>query len=136
MKNNIIISAKSVNLRKHFVLMLILAVLCGLFIQSIALILAVISLFIILMPSSCIYLTDTHVSGKTFLGEKINIPISRIASASLTCCNGITIYTADGRKTFLFLKNHEQLHTILQCLIISEQKNLPILKKLLEKKDG
>ncbi len=66
--------------------------------------------------------TDKRVFGKVVFGRRVDLPIDSVsATATSSLLKGISISTSSGRISFLYIKNADEIYTVLNNLLIERQ---------------
>ncbi len=65
--------------------------------------------------------TNKRVYGKTALGKRVDLPIDSVSAVGTSWLWGIDIGTSSGRIHFKFMKNKDEIHSVLSELLMERQ---------------
>ncbi len=69
-----------------------------------------------------ITVTDKYVTGKTYFGRSVDLPMDSISSVGTSWFNGISVATDSGLIKFLYIENSKEIRNVLCNLLIERQK--------------
>ena len=95
------------------------------------------SLIYLSVSRSNIIITNENISGRTFWGKKVVLPIHMVSSYSISkFFSVIAVSSASGFVKFPFIKNYEEIGSVLQKLLNERQKNTETNKSLFINKNN
>jgi len=69
-----------------------------------------------------ITVTDKYVTGKTYFGRSVDLPMDSISAVGTSWFNGISVATASGLIKFLYIEKSKEIRKVLCDLLIERQK--------------
>ena len=69
-----------------------------------------------------ITVTDKYVTGKTYFGRSVDLPMDSISVVGTSWFNGISVATASGLIKFLYIEKSKEIRKVLCDLLIERQK--------------
>ena len=95
------------------------------------------SLIYLSVSRSHIMITNENISGRTFWGKKVVLPIHMVSSYSISkFFSIIAVSSASGFVKFPFIENYEEIGSVLQKLLNERQKNTETNKTLFLNKNN
>lgn len=79
--------------------------------------------FCLIMKSMEIIVTDKRVTGKTFFGKVVDLPLDSVSAVASSGKWGISISTSSGAIRFCLIKNAKEIHNKVRDLIVKRQEN-------------
>ena len=80
-------------------------------------------IFCLIMKSMEIIVTDKRVTGKTFFGKVVDLPLDSVSAVASSGKWGISISTSSGAIRFCLIKNAKEIHNKVRDLIVKRQEN-------------
>ena len=86
------------------------------------------------MSKCSLTVTNRRVTGKASFGKSVDLPLNQISAVALGIFSRITVATSSGKIHFWFIKNREEVHSVLTNIIgkvqvesvYNQPKNAPI----------
>ena len=71
-----------------------------------------------------VIITDKRVTGTTYFGRKIDLPLDSISAVGSSWLKGIKVSTSSGKVSFLFIEKSNEVYELLRQLLIDRQEKL------------
>ena len=68
-----------------------------------------------------IIITDKRVTGITYFGRKVDLPLDSISAVGSSWLKGIKVATSSGKVSFLFIEKSNEVYELLKQLLIDRQ---------------
>ena len=69
------------------------------------------------MSKCSLTVTNRRVTGKASFGKSVDLPLNQISAVALGIFSRITVATSSGKIHFWFIKNREEVHSVLTNII-------------------
>lgn len=81
-------------------------------------------LFFLMLKKMHVIITDKRVTGTTYFGRKIDLPLDSISAVGSSWLKGIKVSTSSGKVSFLFIEKSNEVYELLRQLLIDRQEKL------------
>ena len=68
-----------------------------------------------------IEVTNKRVSGKTYFGKTVDLPLDSVSAVGSTWPKGISVASSSGKISFLLIENAKEIHQEIRSLLIARQ---------------
>lgn len=77
--------------------------------------------FCLILKNMEIIVTNKRVTGKTYFGKTVDLPLDSISAVGSKWLKGIAVATSSGKISFLLIKNAKEIHEEIRKLLIERQ---------------